>query len=152
MRALEVEIDAVAYTVHQARNAERNDNHVSDSNDNRAQGDAEDDKFVIEASSTNLTLQHALASDRLRSLKKTRAQLKKELSDLQKEKPSKIVERDKVIQSLIKEEARPKKKLKEIPKSGKDLKKQKKTISFDDDFDFDAVLDAASAGFVETVS
>ena len=35
-------------------------------------------------------------------------------------------------------------------KSGKELKKRKKTISFDDDVDFDAVLDAASAGFVKT--
>lgn len=150
LRALEVEIDAVAYTVQQARNTERNENHVSHGNDNRAQGDAEDDKLVIQASPNNLTLQHALAADRLRSLKKTKAQLEIELSDWQKEKPSKIVEHDKVIQNLVKEEARPKKRLKEIPKSGKDLKKRKKTISFDDDVDFDAVLDAASAGFVET--
>ncbi|CBI37137.3 unnamed protein product, partial [Vitis vinifera] len=150
LRALEVEIDAVAYTVQQARNTERNENHVSHGNDNRAQGDAEDDKLVIQASPNNLTLQHALAADRLRSLKKTKAQLEIELSDWQKEKPSKTVEHDKVIQNLVKEEARPKKRLKEIPKSGKDLKKRKKTISFDDDVDFDAVLDAASAGFVET--
>ena len=35
-------------------------------------------------------------------------------------------------------------------KPGKELKKRKKTISFDDDVDFDAVLDGASAGFVKT--
>ena len=56
LRALEVEIDAVAYTVQQARNTERNENHVSHGNDNRAQGDAEDDKLVIQASPNNLTL------------------------------------------------------------------------------------------------
>lgn len=148
---MEVEIDAVAYTVQQARDTERNE-HVSDGNENRTQGDAEDDILVIQTSSNNSTLQHALAADRLRSLKKTKAQLEKELLGLQKEKPSKTVEYDKVIQNLVKEEARPKKRLKETPKFGKDLEKQKKTISFDDDFDFDAVLDAASAGFVETVS
>ena len=68
---------------------------------------------------------------------------------MQKEKPSKIVEHDKVIPNLV-EEAGPKKRLNEILKSGKELKKRKKTISFDDDVDFDAVLDAASAGFVKT--
>ena len=69
---------------------------------------------------------------------------------MQKEKPSKIVEHDKVIPNLVKEEARPKKRLNEILKLGKELKKRKKIISFDDDVDFDAVLDAASAGFVKT--
>ena len=69
---------------------------------------------------------------------------------MQKEKPSKIVEHDKVIPNLVKEEARPRKRLNEILKPGKELKKRKKTISFDDDVDFDAVLDAASAGFVKT--
>ena len=69
---------------------------------------------------------------------------------MQKEKPSKIVEHDKVIPNLVKEEARPKKRLNEILKSGKELKKRKKTIPYDDDVDFDAVLDTASAGFVKT--
>ena len=69
---------------------------------------------------------------------------------MQREKPSKIVEHDKVIPNLVKEEARPRKRLNEILKSGKELKKRKKTISFDDDVDFDAVPDAASAGFVKT--
>ena len=59
---------------------------------------------------------------------------------MQREKPSKIVEHDKVIPNLVKEEARPRKRLNEILKSGKELKKRKKTISFDDDVDFDAVL------------
>ncbi|WJZ98609.1 hypothetical protein VitviT2T_017121 [Vitis vinifera] len=97
-----------------------------------------------------LSPEHALVADRLRSLKKTKAQLEIELSNLQKEKPSKIVEHDKVIPNLVKEEARPKKRLNEILKPGKELKKRKKTISFDDDVDFDAVLDAAYAGFVKT--
>ena len=58
---------------------------------------------------------------------------------MQKEKPSKIVEHDKVIPNLV-EEAGPKKMLNEILKSGKELRKGKKKISFDDDVDFDAVL------------
>ena len=58
---------------------------------------------------------------------------------MQKEKPSKIVEHDKVIPNLV-EEAGPKKMLNEILKSGKELRKGKKIISSDDDVDFDAVL------------
>ena len=58
---------------------------------------------------------------------------------MQKEKPSKIVEHDKVIPNLV-EEVGPKKMLNEILKSGKELRKGKKKISFDDDVDFDAVL------------
>ncbi|MCI31554.1 DNA repair and recombination protein RAD26, partial [Trifolium medium] len=54
--------------------------------------------------------------------------------------------------SLVKEDRRPKKKLKDDKKLSKRPAKRFKTVSFDDDADFDAVLDAASAGFVETVS
>lgn len=150
MRALEVEIDAVAYTVQQAKNAERNENHSLDGNDNRVQG--EDVKLAIQASPNSLTLQHALAADRLRSLKKTKAKLEKELADFQREKPSNIFHHDKVIKDLVKEEAKPQKRLKEISKPGKVVKNKKKAVSFADDVDFDAVLDAAAAGFVETVS
>ena len=55
-----------------------------------------------------------------------------------------------MIPNLVKEEARPKKMLNEILKLGKELKKRKKTIPFDDDVDFDTVLDTTSAGFVKT--
>ena len=115
-------------------------------------GNREDDESVMQLSSRDLTLQHALATDRLKSLKKTKAQLEKELSGLLKESSSEGIKHDKLIKDLVKEEPRPKRKSKEIQKPGKNKEKQKKTVSFNDDVDFDVVLDAASAGFVETVS
>ncbi|XP_061352684.1 protein CHROMATIN REMODELING 8-like [Gastrolobium bilobum] len=97
-------------------------------------------------------LQRVVTADRLRSLKNTKAQLEKELSNLCKEdKASQSVKHEKeVILSLVKEERRPKRQLKEDKKLHKSSGKRLKTVSSDDDGDFDAVLDAASAGFVET--
>lgn len=146
---MEFEIDAVASSVIQARNITSNEDHTCDGNENGEQADREDG---YQGSPNSLNLQHALAADRLRSLKKTRAQIEKDLSDLCKNKPTKDIENDKLILDIVKEESRPKRKSKEVQKSSKKLKKRFKAVSFDEDGDFDAVLDAASTGFVETVS
>ena len=139
LRAVEFEIDAVASTV-------KPTNEDGDGSEQcRAEDGARD-------SGGELDLQHALAADRLRSLKKTRALIEKELSVLRKGRPSKGVDHDKLRSSIIKEEARPKRKGGRVRTTGKSSKKRFKTVSFDDDADFDAVLDAASTGFVETVS
>ncbi|XP_061367472.1 protein CHROMATIN REMODELING 8 isoform X2 [Gastrolobium bilobum] len=146
LRAVEFEIDAVASTIQPSRNDDNN-GECSDVGEGRPeQGISEGD------SSEELNLQRVLAADRLRSLKNTKAQLEKELSTLCKEdKASQSVEHEeKVILSLVKEERRPKRQLKEDKKSHKSSGKRLKKVSFDDDVDFDAVLDAASAGFVET--
>ncbi|KAL7172604.1 hypothetical protein ACSBR2_032154 [Camellia fascicularis] len=150
LRAVEIEIDAVASSVEQVKNLARNENHVSDGYDGEEQGDKEDERSILQSSCNDLTLQHALATDRLRSLKKTKAQLEKEISNLCKDDPSKCSKHDKLIQDLVKEERRPKSKLKELQKSSKNPKKRQKIVSFDEDGDFDAVLNTASAGFVET--
>ncbi|KAM2042180.1 hypothetical protein ACFX16_035901 [Malus domestica] len=136
LRAVEFEIDAVESTVEpeQARSEEGD----------RDGGDG------AEAGNKADNLQHALATDRLRSLKKTKAQLEKELSDLGKGRPSKGIARDKVLLDIVKDKPAPKRKSKQVQISGKKLEKRFKTVSFDEDDDFDAVLDAASAGFVET--
>ncbi|KAM2618830.1 hypothetical protein TB1_035062 [Malus domestica] len=136
LRAVEFEIDAVESTVEpeQARSEEGD----------RDGGDG------AEAGNKADNLQHALATDRLRSLKKTKAQLEKELSDLGKGRPSKGIARDKVLLDIVKDKPAPKRKSKQVQISGKKLEKRIKTVSFDEDDDFDAVLDAASAGFVET--
>nr|XP_048336772.1 protein CHROMATIN REMODELING 8 [Ziziphus jujuba var. spinosa] len=147
LRAVEFEIDAVASSVEQARNITSNEDHTCDGNENGEQADREDG---YQGSPNSLNLQHALAADRLRSLKKTRAQIEKDLSDLCKNKPTKDIENDKLILDIVKEESRPKRKSKEVQKSSKKLKKRFKAVSFDEDGDFDAVLDAASTGFVET--
>lgn len=149
LRVVEFEIDAVASTVNPERKtARKGDSAYDEDGDGSAeQGTSEDGP---QDSSSELDLHHALAADRLRSLKKTKAQIEKELSGLCNSKPSKGVEFDKSILDIVKEEPGPKRKLKEIKKTGKSSEKRFKTVSFDEDGDFDAVLDAASTGFVET--
>lgn len=138
LRAVEFEIDAVESTVEpEQAGSEEGDR---DGGDGAEAGNKEDN------------LQHALATDRLRSLKKTKAQLEKELSDLGKGRPYKGIARDKVLLDIVKDKPAPKRKSKQVQISRKKLEKRIKTVSFDEDDDFDAVLDAASAGFVETVS
>ncbi|KAF9599632.1 hypothetical protein IFM89_001374 [Coptis chinensis] len=143
LRAVEVEIDVVAASFEQASSRVENEEYFSGSIDNGEQEGKEDDKNDIRNATNNLNLQHALAKDRLRSLKKTKVQLQNELLELDKDE-------HKLIEDLVKEEVKPKRKLKEAQASKKDTKKRQKTVSYDEDVDFDAVLDAASAGFVET--
>ncbi|XP_044493848.1 protein CHROMATIN REMODELING 8-like [Mangifera indica] len=150
LRAVEFEINAVAYTVDHLRREKDEEDQATNVDVGKGKLDIEDDKSVVQASSDGLSLQHALATDRLESLKETKAQLEKELSIYQFEKTSKDIKHDKLIQDLVKEEFRPKKKAKETQKPGKKQSKRLKTVSFDDDADFDSVLDAASSGFVET--
>ncbi|XP_028767590.1 protein CHROMATIN REMODELING 8 [Neltuma alba] len=146
LRAVDFEINAVASTIQQVRNAESDGVCIDGGADNREEGTTKD------ISSNGLNLQHVLASDRLESLKKTKAQLEKELLDLCKEKPCRSIDGDKdnEIFNLVKEERRSKRKPKEVKSLPKGSGKQRKTVSFNDDVDFDAVLDATSAGFVET--
>ncbi|EXB88373.1 DNA repair and recombination protein RAD26 [Morus notabilis] len=147
LRAVEFEIDAVASTVKPERKILQNEDNAYDGDGSTEQGAEEDGP---QDSSNELDLHHALATDRLRSLKKTKAQIEKELSGLRKSKPSKGVEHDRSIFDIVKEEPRPKRKLKEVKKTGKSSEKRHKTVSFDEDDDFNAALDAASTGFVET--
>ncbi|XP_068493116.1 protein CHROMATIN REMODELING 8 isoform X1 [Phaseolus vulgaris] len=140
LRAVQFEIDAVASTVERLRNVENNEECCDAGEDGLVPGTAEGD------SSNNSNLQCVLAADRLRSLKKTKAQLEKNLVNLSKDDASKSVEDEQLILSLVREERKPKRKVEEDKSKGKRLKK----VSFDDDVDFDTVLDAASAGFVET--
>ncbi|XP_022758452.1 protein CHROMATIN REMODELING 8 isoform X2 [Durio zibethinus] len=151
LRAVEFEIDAVASTVEERRDVACGDHQADhDDDDSTERGNREDDESVMQFSSRDLTLQHALATDRLKSLKKTKAQLEKELSGLLKESSSEGIKNDKLIKDLVKEEPRLKRKSKEIQNPSKNKEKRKKTVSFNEDVDFDAVLDAASVGFVET--
>lgn len=166
LRAIDFEIDAVASTVEHAVESvsgrEKGDRGADDSSlqstdggrsSGRADDGSKDDhSSVIQASFNDLTLHHALASDRLKSLKETRAQLEKELLDLKGKKVLNGVESDKVLRDLVKERPSLKRKNKEVDKAGKNLEKRKKAVSFQDDADFDAVLDAATTGLVETVS
>lgn len=146
LRAIKIEIDAVECTIEDVKNISRTEEQVPDNED---ENDPLDGKQSILQASNDLTLQHALAADRLESLKRTKAQLEKQVVSLGNE--PKAVKQQKILQYLVKEEPNHKRKQKEIPKTNKKLKRHK-TVAFSDDGDFDAVLNAASTGFVETVS
>ncbi|KAJ8899354.1 hypothetical protein K2173_018328 [Erythroxylum novogranatense] len=151
LRAIEFEIDAVASTVVEVQNAESNQNHArSDDDDKTVQGDKEDNSSGVEVSPNDITLQQALAVDRLQSLQRTKAQVEKELSDLCKRDSSRKIKQENLLESLVKEELRTKRKAKEVNKSGRNKNKLQKKVLICDDADFDAILDASSAGFVET--
>ncbi|KAL5702314.1 Protein CHROMATIN REMODELING 8 [Ranunculus cassubicifolius] len=143
LRAVEVEIDAVASSVQQSDSGVENGEDVVDGIHDGDGKDVVDDENDIRIPANSLNLQQALAADRLKSLEKTKTQLQTELSKLDKDNKE-------LIKNLVKDTLKPKRKLKEVQTSKKDPKKRKKVVSFDDDDDFDAVLDAASAGFVET--
>ncbi|KAK9144440.1 hypothetical protein Sjap_004343 [Stephania japonica] len=144
LRAVEIEIDAVAASIEQASAVAEND-HASDTTANGLEGHKDANGSASQGSSNGLNLQCALATDRLRSLKKTKFRLQKELSELEGTDGH-----DKLIKDLVREDEKPKRKLKEIQNPGKDSKKGRKRVSLEDDSDFDAMLDAASGGFIET--
>ncbi|KAI3506870.1 hypothetical protein L1887_21466 [Cichorium endivia] len=143
LRAITVEIDAVACTVEDVKNFSRTEEHEHSSDDENGE------KSILQASSNDLTLQHALATDRLESLKRTKAQLEKQIEHLGNEGIP-VNKHAKLLQSIVKEEPNHKRKQKEVLTTNKKSKKRQKTVAFNDDDDFDAVLNAASAGFVET--
>uniref|UniRef100_A0A2P2MDJ6 Uncharacterized protein MANES_13G035800 n=1 Tax=Rhizophora mucronata TaxID=61149 RepID=A0A2P2MDJ6_RHIMU len=153
LKAIEFEIDAVACSVECVSNAASSQDHASfdhDDDDRKGRSDKKDDESCNEVSPNGVTLQQALASDRLRSLRRTKAQLEKELSDLHKDGIPKVSKEDLLLESLVREDPRPRKKSKEVQKPGKNKGKCQKTVSLSDDANFDAMLDATSAGFVET--
>ena len=147
LRAIEYEIDAVASAVEQTKSRGKDEEHDTEKHG----GKDEDDKVIERGMPNDSTLQHALAADRLRSLKKTRADLRKELSNICQDGKDERVE-EKLLKYLVREKAKSKRKLKEVQDVSKGPKKKKKVVSYREDDDFDAVLNSASAGFVETVS
>ncbi|XP_021770158.1 protein CHROMATIN REMODELING 8-like isoform X2 [Chenopodium quinoa] len=145
LRAIEVEIDAVASSVEHTKSGVKNEEIDSESHG----GNEEDDEGFDKAMPNSSTLQHALAADRLKSLKKTRAELRKELSNICEDGKAVGVE-EKLLKYLVREESKSKRKLKEVQGPNKESKKKKKVVSYQEDDEFDAVLNAASGGFVET--
>lgn len=139
LRAVKFEIDAVASVIEQV-------DEVAAEN-----GVHKDDESEVHGLHSGSVLQHALATDRLKSLKKRKAQLEKELTGLHGQSVSGSADRDNLLRHLVKEEPRLKRKSKDIQKPSKREGKKVKVVSFHEDTDFDAILDAASAGFVETV-
>ncbi|KAJ4834290.1 hypothetical protein Tsubulata_028300 [Turnera subulata] len=151
LKAVEFEIDAVESTVEPSRIGSSAEHHSDDGEDDKDhQRDKSNDESGVQCSPDDFTLQQVLAADRLKSLRRTKAQLEKELSDLRKDDAAENIERERLLETLVKEEPRHKRKSKEVQKPDKNEKKKQKKVAFSDDGDFDAMLDAASAGFVET--
>ncbi|CAE5989033.1 unnamed protein product [Arabidopsis arenosa] len=135
LRAVKFEIDAVASTVE----------HVDE-----IAVEQKDDESEVHGLHSGSALQHALATDRLRSLKKRKIQLEKELTGLHGQSASSSADHDNLLRDLVKEKPSLKRKLNETRKPSRREGKKVKVVSFREDTDFDAVFDAASAGFVET--
>ncbi|TVT98157.1 hypothetical protein EJB05_56533, partial [Eragrostis curvula] len=150
LRAVQLEIDAVASTIKGAKRAAGKQIDSSDS------GDAKDKKKqrpnqTVQDDPQGGALQQALATERLKSLKKAKVQIQKEI--LQSDPSASVSDnqKDKMLAMLVEEEPRRKKKPLKPPVGHKKMSTPRlKTKTYNDDDDFDAVLDGASAGFMET--
>ncbi|XP_008791071.2 DNA excision repair protein CSB [Phoenix dactylifera] len=150
LRAVEIEIDVVASSIEAVKDVADNENdHTgnTDIKEDNAKGNADGSGQVT---CNGLTLQQALATDRLRSLKKTKAQLHEEISKLDENAASEDIGHEKLLAELVEENPKRKRKSKAVEQSNRDSKSHLKTVAYDEDADFDAALDTASTGFVET--
>ncbi|XP_072951427.1 DNA excision repair protein CSB [Typha angustifolia] len=149
LRAVELEIDAVGSSIERAKCVAENVYDGSESPDTREDQKSKHPDNIVQAPDGS-ALQQALAADRLRSLKRTKVQLQREISEFDVSAPANNVQHEKLLASLVAEKAKPKNKLKAVEKSHRNSKRKLKTVAYDEDADFDAALDAASSGFVET--
>ncbi|KAF2292704.1 hypothetical protein GH714_027177 [Hevea brasiliensis] len=117
LRAVKFEIDAVASTFEQVRNVASSEDH--DDDDKAECGDRKDDVLV---SPNDFTLQRALAADRLKSLKRTKVQIEKELSNLHEDDTTKGVDYENLLADMVREETRRNRNVKEVQKPGKKRK------------------------------
>lgn len=157
LRSVQLEIDAVASTLGGAKQAAGKKSGGSSS----GSADAKDKKKKKVKEEENAdedaprggALQQALAAERLRSLKRAKVQIQREILQSGPGPSGSGNQKDKMLAMLVEDEPRRKKSLK--PPGGPKKKSptcRLKTVTYDDDDDFDAVLDGASAGFMETVS
>lgn len=144
LRAVEIEIDAVKSSLELTKFARNQEHHV-EGDDREKQENIGGEGNDYGASPNDTSLQHALATDRLRSLLKRKAQLEKEISDT-----SEDIKHEKLLRSIVEEDTVSKKRTKEIPGKSNHKSKKFKTVTFTEDDGFDAALNVASAGFVET--
>jgi DNA excision repair protein ERCC-6 len=159
LRSVQLEIDAVASTIGGAKPAA-----AKKKSDRSGSAQTEAEKGTEEEEEGNAgeddaprggALQQALAAERLRSLKRAKVQIQREILQSEPAGTSGLSsKKGKTLAMLVEDEPRRKKSLKPPPGGPKRKKSPRrlKTVTYDDDNDFDAVLDGASAGFMETVS
>uniref|UniRef100_A0ACD5VAZ4 Uncharacterized protein n=1 Tax=Avena sativa TaxID=4498 RepID=A0ACD5VAZ4_AVESA len=154
LRSVQLEIDAVASTIEGAKAKPTAGKKKSDSSEDKKKKEdkEEEEENAGEDAPRGGALQQALAAERLKSLRRAKAQIQREILQSQPGTPGSISKKDKTLAMLVDDEPRRKKSLK--PPAGGPKKKKSprrmKTVAYDDDNDFDAVLDGASAGFMET--
>jgi len=151
LSALDREIEAVAdgaqafqVSVDEAAAVER-----TERSEEQMLGNEEDPDGAV---GRGAALHHALATDRLKSLLKTKKELRAQLRALSKQEQ----EEDEIVRTLVEDtsqavDTKRKGKSKVQVHVAAPPKPVKKTVSFVQDDDFDAALDAAS-GLMETVS
>ncbi|KAK8938445.1 putative chromatin-remodeling complex ATPase chain [Platanthera zijinensis] len=141
LQAVEIEINAVASSI-----TEEKSEIVG-----KILDDKKNNVNHVQVTPDGLSLQQALAKDRLRSLRRAKAQLQKEISHFEEQASASGIVHEELLDRLAKEERKYKlKRHTTAEQSNKRSKQRSKAVAYDEDTDFDAVLDAASAGFVET--
>lgn len=144
LQAVEVEISAVASSITEEKSETVDDQKVK--------GDVKKNVVPVLLTLDGSSLQQALAKDRLSSLQRTKARLQNEISHFEGQDSASRNEHEELLERLVKEKPKHNLKHKRAEQSNKHSKRKAKTVAYDEDADFDAVLDAASTGFVETVS
>lgn len=146
LRAVEAEIAAVAAGLEIVQGTADKDSESSEGEKDENDQDLSEHKpFVVDGG----VLQRTLATERLRSLKQKSGQLKKQLKAFEGDGKTQELEEHKVLlhsvrnkeETVIKGTAR----LLDKPQ-----KRKKKNVSLQEDDEFDAVLDAAASGLIET--
>ncbi|KAK8941703.1 Ribonucleoprotein [Platanthera guangdongensis] len=141
LQAVEIEINAVASSI-----TEEKSKIVG-----KIWDDEKNNVNHVQVTPDGLSLQQALAKDRLRSLRRAKAQLQKEISHFEEQASASGIVHEELLDRLAKEERKYKlKRHTTAEQSNKRSKQRSKAVAYDEDTGFDAVLDAASAGFVET--
>ncbi|VFQ82630.1 unnamed protein product [Cuscuta campestris] len=146
LRAVEVEIQAIKHGFEHLENFRKNDAQATCREDDNEERASESEQNSTRAPLNDLNLQHALAANRLKSLLETKIELEKGISE---SSTNNMHITRSLLRDLVKDPA-PKKRPKEAKNPIKNKKRRVKIASLDDDDDFDAVLNAASSGFVET--
>ncbi|XP_028549869.1 DNA excision repair protein CSB isoform X1 [Dendrobium catenatum] len=142
LQAVEVEISAVASSITEEKSETVDDQKV--------RGDVKKNVVPVLLTLDGSSLQQALAKDRLSSLQRTKARLQNEISHFEGQDSASRNEHEELLERLVKEKPKHNLKHKPAEQSNKHSKRKAKTVAYDEDADFDAVLDAASTGFVET--
>lgn len=161
LRSVQFEIDAVASTIGGAKPtaaaaaaaaaAKKKKKKSDNSEDKNKKKDNEEEENAGEDAPRGGALQQALAAERLRSLKRAKAQIQREILQSEPGTSGPSSKKGKTtLAMLVEDEPRRKKSLKPPGEPKKKPPRRLKTVTYDDDNDFDAVLDGASAGFMET--